>query len=354
MKKLIFLLITIFVSSLTFCSCGGGGGDGGTSTGTMALFATDAPTPDLSGFQQVDVPVNSVSLLNTGTSAACDLSTSQTALNLSDLSDTIQLLSISTCPSTQYNRIHIVFGDSVTLMQNNTTQTCTFTSFKDENNKVDTLDCNSATRTCSIDINGAVNVLASQPGKLALDFTLKDFEVTNFPDQGCTATMKVSPLNASGIEGKEKNEGYKEAITGFISNINLGGKTFIIMKNGSSFTVDYSGVTTQGIDQLLQFALDNNLKVQVKSSSIDLSINSIKASAVYIKVEGTIKPGTLNTTNMTFTLVFDSGEITVDYSTVEVEGTLGDNLAVEAKLVAFDGAKYKAIEVEQEIVETGD
>lgn len=183
---------------------------------------------------------------------------------------------------------------------------------------------------------------------------LKDFEVTNFPDNGCTATMKVSPLNASGIEGKEKSEGYKEAISGFISTLNLAGKTFIITKNGSNFTVDYSGVTTQGIDHLLQFALDNNLKVQVKSSSIDLSTNSIKASVVYIKVEGTIKPGTLNTTNMTFALVFDSDEITVDYSTAEVEVTLGDNLAVEAKLVAFDGAKYKAIEVEQEIVETWD
>ncbi len=339
MKKIMALLTVILAATIILYSCGGGGG-GGTSTGTVGLYATD----DVSDFKQVNVTVDSVSLLNTGTNASCDLSTTSTLLNLSDLSSTIELLSVSSCPAAQFNRIHVVFENTLTLMDaSNTSSTCMFISFNynDMNNQPDVITCPAGSNTCTLDINGAVNVLAGQPGKLALDFTLKDFVVNNFPGSNCTATMKVSPLDASGMSKKGANE----AVTGTISNLDTTAKTFILTKGNTSFTVNYSNVTQTGIDQLLQLAQTDGLRVQVKASSIDLSTNTITASAIFVKIDGTIS----NLTGTTFTLTFDSNQqITVDYSSAEVEGTLSNGITVEVKLNEFNGTNYLASDVETE------
>lgn len=350
MKKMMALLSIVLTVTSMLYACGGGGG--GTSTGgiegpsgTVALFATDAKMNDLSGFQQVNVTLDGVSLLSTDMDTTCDLLTTSTFLNLSNLSSTIQLLSVSSCPAAQFNRIHLVFDRSLTLMTGNESSTCTFTSFKDESNNPNILSCGA--NTCSLDINGAVNVLAGQPGKLSLDFVLKDFVVDDFPGPNCTVTMKVSPLNASDMNNREKNRGFKEAVTGNISSLDTTTKTFILEKGNRNFTVNYSGVTETGIDQLLQFAQNNNLKVQVKTSSIDLSDNTIAASAIFVKVEGTVS----GLTAATFTLngaPFTS--ITVDYSGAEMEGTPANGASVGVKLNGFDGTEYLAFEVE---VETG-
>ncbi len=341
MKRITALLTITLAVTIILYSCGGGGGGGGVSTGTVGLYATD----DVSDFKQVNVTLDSVSLLNTGTNATCDLSTTSTPLNLSDLSSTIQLLSVSSCPAAQFNRIHVVFENTLTLMDaSDATSSCTFTSFNynDKNNQPDVITCPSGSNTCTLDINGAVNVLASQPGKLALDFTLKDFVVNNFPGPNCTATMKVSPLDASAISRKGSNE----AVTGTISNLNTTTKTFTLTKGNTSFTVNYSNVTQTGIDQLLQFAQNNSLRVQVKASSIDLSTNTIIASAIFVKADGTISGLTATTFTLNGT-PFTS--INVDYSGAEVEGTLADGTAVEVKLSGFDGANYLAFEVEIEL-----
>ena len=337
----------IFAAAITFYACGGGGGGGGggMTSGSLALYVTD----DMSNFKQVTTTLNKVQLINTGTSTICDVLTNPVSLDITNLSSVLQLLNVSTCPSGTYNRIHLEFSKGVAVTDaGNTTNTCNFTSYKDEPNQPNVLQCSG--NICSLDINGAVNVLANQNNKLALDFRLKDFEVNNLTGPNCTVTMKVSPLTASEMDDKAKKEGYKEAISGGISNLNTTAKTFVITKHDKTFTVDYSGITTQqNIDQLLQFAQDKNLKVQVKASSIDLDTGTIKASAVYVKIEGTIKQGTLNTTNKTFTLTFASNELTVDYSSAEVEGALADNVKVAVKLIGVQGTKFKASNVEVEM-----
>jgi len=354
MRKLLLLCILVFIASILFLACGGGGGGGSSSSGgggtsasgKVALYATD----DMSNYHQVISTINKVQIVNTGTGATCDVLTSPVTLDLTNLSSVLQLLNIASCPSGPYNRIHVEFSKSVTVTDNaDKTAPCSFASYKNEHNQPNTLQCSG--NICSLDINGAVNVLANQNNKLALDFRLKDFEVNNLTGpNNCTVTMKVSPLTASEMDDKTKNEGYKEAISGGISNLDTTAKTFVITKHDKTFTVDYSGITTQqNIDQLLQFAQDKNLKVQVKVSSMDLDTGTIKASAVYVKIEGAIKQGTLNTTNKTFTLTFASNEITVDYSSAEVEGALADNVKVEVKLMGVQGTKFLASNVEVEM-----
>lgn len=349
MKKIVVLLAIIVTVTILLYSCGGGGSKGssteagGETLGTVALFATDAKITDLSDFQQVNITLDDVSLLDTGTNATCDLLTTPTSLNLSDLSDTIQLLSISSCHADQFNRIHLVFDKNLYLKTNSASSSCSFTSFKDEKNNPNVLSCSGS--TCILDINGAVNVFAGQSGKLSLDFVLKDFDVDNFPGSPCTATMKVSSLNASNMEDREKNQGFKEAVTGTISNLSI--TSFKLTKGNNAFNVNYSEVTQQGIYQLLQFAQNNGLRVQVKASSIDLTTKTFTASGIFVKVEGTIMSGTISTVN-TFTLVFGTNHIIVDFSSAEVEGMLADNTTVEVKLIGFDGTKYIAADVEVE------
>lgn len=350
MKKVIWILPAALLAASLFYACGGGGGGSPSAgSGAIALFATDAKVEDISGEQEVNVTIDNVSL--TGPSASCSLLTTQTVLNLSHLSDTIQLLSVANCPESEFNRIHIVFEKNLTLMGTTPSGSvfsgsCSFTSFKDEENRPNALDCSG--NTCSLDVTGAVNVFANHQDKVGLDFVLKDFDLTNFGGANCTATMKVSPLHASDMDDRKNSKGFKEAVTGGISDLNATSKTFAITKGHSSFTVNYAGVSQTGLDQLLQFAQTNNLKVQVKTSDIDLSTNTITASSIVVNIEGTIAG--LDTTNKTFQTTVGSGQITIDFSSAIVEGTLVNGANVEIKVQGFDGAKYIAKEVE---IETG-
>lgn len=344
MKKLSYFLFFLFFAAIIY-SCGSGGG--GAATGNVSLYVTD----DLSGYEQVAAVLNSVSLVGSGSGAECFLLNSPEGVDIANLSEKILLLDVASCPAGEYNRIHIVFNNTATLTDGVQTQTCAFKSYKDNSNHPNVLNCSGISNTCTLDVNGAVNVFGGKNGKAGLDFDLKNFEVANFPNPNCTVTMKVSPLNASDI-GSKKEQGYLEAITGDISNLNTTSKTFVITKGSAAFNVNYSGINNQpGIDQLLQFAVSNHLKVRLVAASIDLN-STLIPSEISVKAEGSISG--LNTSAQTFTLMMPLGNIGVNYSSAVVEGTLTDGVSAEANLTGLNGGMYIASKVEAGQVETDD
>jgi hypothetical protein len=239
--------------------------------------------------------INSVSLRHTGSGQECGLLTGPMEVDIAELSAQILLLGVSECEARSYNRIRVVFDENVTLTENSLTQICRFVSYKDDSGNPNILACDPLEDTCTLEINGAVNVFAGQHEEVALDFELKDFEVEGFPGVDCTVTMKVSPLHASGMEGK-KQQGYMESVVGSVTSHDAGSKTFTLSHGNATYTVDYSGL--QGGSE-------------------------------------------------TFTLLFNGTEsIAVDYSQATVGGALADGAIVEVKLSGVGVAAYTASKVE--------
>lgn len=346
------ILLVIFVGTMLY-ACGGGGGAGSaggtTPTGDLAFFVTD----DMSSYKQLITTINKVQIVNPSSSGTtCDVLTTPVMLDVSKLSSIIQFINASTCASVSYSGIHIEFDKNVKLMdKDNAIATCSFTSYKDNNDQLNAFLCKG--NNCSLDIKGAVNVLANQNNKLALDFNLKEFEVKDFPLSSCSVTMKATPLSDSDVASK-KTLGYKEGISGYISNLNTSAKTFIIVKGNKNFTILYSGISQQNIDQLLRFAGDNNLKVNIESSSSDLNAGTYTAFAVFVKVGGNIS--SLNISKNTFFLTYQKIKtITIDYSEASindhVEGQLSNGSSVEAKLNGYS-SNYTSNDVEVKDAET--
>jgi hypothetical protein len=340
MKRIICVLAIAALAAI-FASCGG---DGGVSTGTVGLFVTD----DLSDYQEVAVIINSVSLRHTGTGEECTLFTMPTPpadplkVDIAELSDEILLLSVSECEARSYNRIRVVLNKEVELTDGSVTQSCQLVSYKDESNNPNILACDPVDDTCTLDVNGAVNVFAGQHEEVALDFMLKDFEVAGFPGEDCSVTMKVSPLHSSGMEGKQQ-QGYRESLVGFITSHDAQDMIFTLRHGNTTYTVDYSGVDQQNIGALIGFAFDNNLQVKVLASDIGPD-GYITATGLLVKVEGTVSG--LDEGGESFTLQFNGTDIMVDYSTAMVEGLLAEGVTVEVRLSGLDGTTYVAAKVE--------
>ena len=208
--------------------------------------------------------------------------------------------------------------------------------------------------TCTLDINGAVNVLMNQSNKLALDFKLKDFDVDNFGTNQCSVTLKVSPVHVESF----KNLGRHEAITGLVSNLTTSTDTFDLTKHYMTFSVLYSGITSSqqpGLDDLLLRAEQDGLKTQVTATTFNFAnktfdswkmhenddgpisalTTTIDASKILVKVEGLVSA----LTSTSFTLSYDTGKtIDVDFTKAVVKGTLANNAQAEVKLYGFDTA----------------
>lgn len=477
MKKKIFKGKLFFLSGLALAglivgSCGGGGGGTSSGSGNVSLYVTDAPIDD---YRQVETTVNKIQLIHTGRGNSCDLLTTPTTFDITDLAGVMQLLNNASCPAENYNRVRIEFDKSVVLTNtDNITNTCSFTKYKDDDKfKVtpNQLQCDPNSNTCFIEINGAVNVLVKQNNNLTLDFNLKDFDVDNFGSQNCAVTMKVSPLHAAEIEDRKEKEHAREAITGAIFGLNTSLNTFTLRKGNHTFNVDYSiatgringkqvvpPVTTPGsgvptltvntgtraisgtvafsnltsnateahvhqgtvgtngskidtisltggagtksgvftihtsiltldqfdalkkerlyfnihseshpdgeiraqiiypsqtrIDELLQFALKNDLKVKVFCANSISDTNSCSATSLFLKLEG--KVSNLIETDHTFTLIFKGNQtITVDYTQAYdnngIEGVIAENKKVEIKLFNIDDkGSFMALQVKRE------
>ncbi len=355
MKKILLLLFIIFLAAavpvfILSCGSGSGGAGGGfandnSSPGSVALYVTDIPETDSPKdvYKQASVTINSVRLEHIGSGLTCDVLTTPVTLDITDLASILQLLNVGTCPSSNFNRIHIEFDKRIVLTDNgNTTAECHFTKYREGDNNPNVLICPG--NTCSINISGAVNVISEQTNELALDFDLNDFEVNDFNQQFCSVTMKASPLSASDFDARQ-DEGDKEGISGFISDLDTIANSFTLTSEGGTFTVTYADIIAQGIDNLLTLAAADQLMVKVESSIIDLNSHKIEATALYVEIDGTASG--LNTVAQTFTLTYKTNKtISVVYQSDGVVETLLSGSDVEVKLNGYDGSKYIATEVE--------
>jgi hypothetical protein len=81
---------------------------------------------------------------------------------------------------------------------------------------------------------------------------------------------------------------------------------------------------------------------------------SITASAIYVKVAGSIEAGSLDTTAHAFSIAYSSGAAVktmgVDYGPAKVEGALADGAWIEVKLYGNSDGRFlaKKVEVESE------
>jgi hypothetical protein len=342
----------MFLMGFMLYAYGGRGGDSTLTSGSVALFATD----EMSSHKQVIATIKKVQFIKQGSNGiACDVLTTPVGIDISNLSSTLQLINAADCPSNIYNRILIAFDKSITLMnRDNKTETCSLASYKDNLNNSNSLQCDGS--ACSLDIYEPVNIFANQNSRFALDFDLKEFEVSNSSSANCSVTLKVSALNDFQFDFK-KSIGYKEGVSGLILNLNTNAKTFNILKGNKTFTVDYSRILQENIDFLLQFAFTNNLSVNIESSDLDLKQNRCIASTIFIKIYGTVLD--LNSKDYTFTITTQNNKIIpIDYTNAHIDdhvgGGLSNNIIVAAKLKTYDGKTYSACLVEVTNMETED
>ncbi|UCH81345.1 MAG: DUF4382 domain-containing protein [Nitrospiraceae bacterium] len=356
MKKIIYILcgISILLSgSVLRISCGDSGSTGDrSSTGNVALYVTDDITAD---YKHVEVTINGVQLLHTGTDTVCEFYNPED-LDITDLSSTIQFLDVNNCRTGNYNRIHIEFSQDVMLTnQLDEDVPCRFTSHKDQHDNPNILQCieKENETNCFMDMNGNVKVVQNKTEDVVLDFDLKKFEVVNDDISGCSVTIKVSPLNKSDVDKKHEN-GYKKAISGYVTAVGSEKKEFTLTTGSGDLIVSYADVEKEDIENLLNLAKSDNLEVIVKSMSIDFNQGPVIASGIYLKMEGTVSK--LDIIKSIFSLLYQPNKtIIVDYKNAEVEGNLEKDAFVKVKLNDYNGEHYIAEEVEvEEAEEAGD
>ncbi len=263
MKKfLISLTIVVFFLGMIHACGGGNGGDGG-GTGTVALFFTD----DLADYRHVIGTITSVRLFHTGTSASCRIVSEPLTYDFTDLADVLQLVRKAQCDAVPYNRLELVFEEAVSLTDAaGTSADCTFVSYKDESNHINRLSCSNG--SCTLTVNGAVNVLANHEHAIALDFDLKEFEVQPEPlvaGESCTVTMKVSPIHSVDMDDM-----HNAAISGFIvmDSLDTMAGTFEIVKHDISYTVDFDYSDAAAYNRL-EGTLENGASVKVNLYGFD-------------------------------------------------------------------------------------
>ncbi|MDQ7082452.1 MAG: hypothetical protein Q9N34_05455 [Aquificota bacterium] len=120
-------------------------------------------------------------------------------------------------------------------------------------------------------------------------------------------------------------------------------------EHGMTFTVDYSQVSQQGIgiENLLVFAREKQLKVEVECSSINMNQAHCTASEIEVEVKGVVA----DTTNNVYTIQLDpdGSAIKVELEQGgEIEGNITSGTEVEAELVGEVNGVYMASEIEQE------
>ncbi len=328
--RLAALFCVILGAGIWLSSCGGGGGGGtsSTPTGSVGLFMTD----DASTYKNVIAVVNSVSFLNSGNGDSCTVfpaagNTSPATVNLSNLSDVMALISTGNCPAESFNRIKVVFSNSVGLTDSTgASSQCAFTSFSQGQPAPDTLSCSG--NNCTMEINGAVNVLASQDSRAALDFVLKDFDVTGFGTSSCSVSMRVSPLDAAQMDQKT---GYISGVSGTVSS--AVGNTVTINTGTRSFIVNSLASGQTGFPGLMQFTKTGGFPAIANCASFDFAAGTCLANQVLTTVTGTVSNLNTNSAPYTFTLTPSSGSpITVSVPAAQVTGTLADGKLATVKL----------------------
>jgi hypothetical protein len=333
-------------------ACGGGSDGSGSAmsnSATVSAYVTD----DLGGYENVVLTLNSVQLRHPS-GRTCEIIKGPLEIDAAELGRDQILEQVDTmeCEAGPYNRLYVELDDDVTLRETTTSAPleCKFVSYFDGGFPLpNRLAC--ANGACSLNITGAVNLIARNHEHVALDVDLKNFVVdTNATP--CTVTLKVSPIHADG----KLMAGYRKRLTGTVSNLNAGADTFTLTVRGHPFTVQYAGVTDQaGLETLLNRAATDGLRASVRCETINLAITpptctaqtdaTRPLTAIAVKATGTIS--LLDTVAKTFTLNYGVGTmLPVNYATADalgkVMGTLDDGDAAGAALYGFESDFFLA------------
>lgn len=341
------IIILVVLSTLVFAVLYGCGGSAGSSdnTSTVTVYTTD----DLGGYDSVELTLHTVRLDHTGSARRCEIIHGPLTLDAAELGhdQLLELVDTTNCEAGPYNRLHVEVGENVTLVDNShTVYACRFVSYLDGQNQPNSLAC--ANGLCSLDITGAVNLVAGQHEHVALDVDLKNFTV-DFTRTPCEVTLKVSPLNASGIDTK-MTAGYRKSISGVVSNLNTAADSFVLTQGAHTYNVNYAGVSDQsGVDTLLTRATADQLRTKVRCEQFNQAATPPTCTAqtsgthplkaVTVSASGTVSA--LDTGVHSFTLNYPvSKTLPVNYHTAflqnDVEGTLANGSTADTALYGFD------------------
>lgn len=347
------LLIT---SILLVLSCGMGGSGPSSppvnGSGQVAVFITD----NISFFKQVVTDITGVRIVNSGTGEVCTVMDSPVTFDISNLTNVAQYADLTECPEGGYNRIDIDIRKDVHVMDPlGVASACAFTSFIDENGRVQALACNPGTGICTLSVrggarNGAFLVQEDRYNDLGIDFDLKKFTITDFGSpSACSVTMAVSLMSAADMN----ESGRAHGVTGSIAGLDTAADTFALISSGVSLTVNYSGILPSlqpNIDQLLLFAQTEGLSVSALTGGIDIGTGSIAANRIFVKVAGTV-----SNVNGAPEWSFELGGpppakvINVSFKPpADIQGALVDGAWVNVKFVGYDPVEdeYRAASVE--------
>jgi hypothetical protein len=358
-KSLLAIPVALFAAVLLHACGGTDSGSGMPSTATVSGYVTD----NLGTYESVVLTLNSVQLRHPS-GRNCEIITGPLEIDAAELGrdEILEQVDTTTCEAGPYNRLFVELAEDVKLVgppPGNTVSECKFVSYFDANQGApNRLAC--ANGICSLNITGAVNLIAGNHEHVALDVDLKNFVVDTNPTP-CEVTLKVSPLHAA----DKLAAGFRKQISGTVSNLDVGADTFTLTVKGKPFTVQYAGVTDQtGLDALLERAATDGLRTSVRCQTIDLTTSpptctaqtdpdpAHSLKAITVKAEGTIS--LLNVGATTFTLSYGAGPtlLPVNYATADalgkVMGTLANGAVAEVKLFGSDVTSFFAREVEVE------
>ncbi|MGH7341505.1 MAG: hypothetical protein ACREKH_13525, partial [Candidatus Rokuibacteriota bacterium] len=329
-------IMAALLAAITLHACGGDGEGGppATATATVSSYVTD----DLGGFESVVLTLNSVQLRHTS-GRTCEIIRGPLTVDAAELGrdQLLERVDTMTCEAGPYNRLFVELDDDVTLRQTDGSppQSCKFVSYvEDGSPRPNRLAC--ANGVCSLNITGAVNLVARVHEHVALDADLKEFTVDTTVTP-CEVTLKVSPLHAAG----KLAAGFRVSLVGTVSNVDAAVDRFALAAKGTSFTVQYAAVTDQpGLDTLLGRAAADGLRTIVRCQTIVATtpptctaqtdaLQPLKA--ITVKAGGTISA--LDTGAQTFTLNYGAGTmLPVNYAQAAVAGTLANGAVAEVKL----------------------
>lgn len=334
------------------------GGDGGTPAGsaTVSAYLTD----DLGGYESVVFTLNSVQLRHTG-GRSCEIIRGPLEIDAAELGrdKLVEFVDTTQCAVGPYNRLYVEIDDDVTLRETPASplKACKFVSYYEDNSgRPNRLAC--ANGLCSLEITGAVNLIADNREHIALDADLKQFTVVDTSPTTCEVTLKVSPVRA----GDKMAAGYWTSLSGTVASLDTAGDRFVLTVAGSPYAIQYAGVTDQeGLDTLLARAGADGLRTTVRCQTIDATttpptctaqtVAALPLKAIAVKAKGTISA--LDSVARTFTLGYGAGKtLPVSYAKAvelgKVMGVPADGAAAEVKLYGVNLDVFLAREVEVE------
>jgi len=355
MGKKIILLSGILASGIFLASCGGGGTSG---DGSVSFYLTDALINGSPGTpQRVEVEIRSVSIVNSQTGASCEIFSDPQgySTDLTDLAGAMRLLNISSCDPGVYDRFVIRLSQNTRVMVSNASYNCSIDpSLNPETDT--TISCSGGECTVEVSVeDGGMSITEGQ-NRVSLDFEINDGDgdgremIINInPDGTCSVAFEIEEVEPEEMDSYMRVHGKEIELEGRqVSNIDIQNARFdLTTRTGETFTIDCSGLSVPGLNELLNLASQGNIyKIEVECSSIDSSTNTCLASEVELKLRGRVQ--SIDTTTNPVIASLDLGNSnTVSVAVNELEGNISVGVEVEVELTGHDGTQFTGEEMEE-------